>query len=67
MSSKFCVYEAQGLVFERDKEGNKTHYVKKHYSFSNVVRNDQFLFGAIHRQNPDLIGCDQILVRTYQI
>ena len=67
MSSKFCVYEARGLVFERDKEGNKINKVKKHYNFSNVVRNDPFLFGAIHRQNPELLGCDQLLVRTYQI
>lgn len=67
MSSKFCVYEARGLVFERDKEGNKTDRVKKYYNFSNVVRNDPLLFGAIHRQNPELLGCDQLMVRTYQI
>lgn len=57
----FVNYEATGVVYERNKRGKAVRVLRAVYC-SGVARLDRGLIGTIHRQNPDLLPCDDISV-----
>lgn len=65
--SEFCMYEAEGIVFKLDKNGEKTRTIEERFRTRGTAKNDPYLHGSIMRQNPDLLRCDRMTVYTYQI
>lgn len=66
--SKFLAYEATGYILERDKEGRVLEKQKKRpiKARGNVLNADD-KYGAIMRQNPDLLRCDRVIFDTWGI
>lgn len=63
--SKFFGYEARGYKYERDKNGNPVRLVKLGGPKIGNVKNDPYMYGAIMRQNPDLLQAERVYFSTW--
>ena len=66
--SNFCAYKAVGYIYPRDKDGNPISSGKvKGKTFRGNVLHDEGMYGAIMRQNPELLRCDRVDFETWGI
>lgn len=63
----FCAYEATGYVFQRDRNGNRTGKVQQIVHRKGNVQHCPEMYGAIMRQQPDLLQCDSVTFDTWEI
>ena len=66
--SNFCAYKAVGYIYTRDQEGNPIPNSKvSGKTFRGNVLYDEGMYGAIMRQNPELLHCDHVDFETWGI
>ena len=63
----FVIFKARGVIFERDKNGEATKKVKAVRYGSGVVKTGADLYGKVFRQCRNLVPCDSVTVKTYNI
>lgn len=64
--SKFVKFEAKGVIYERDKNGNVSGVRATRYG-SGVVKTGPELIGKVFRQCSQLLPCDRVSVQTYNL
>lgn len=64
--NNFCYYRATAYIYPRDKDGNVISQTPIETFIANgCVRDDDEIYGAIMRQNPDFQKCDKVEFVTW--
>lgn len=61
----FVNYTVEGVIYDRDKQGNRTKIPADRITVSGVVREGRDIVGSIMRQQEELRVCDKITLTTY--
>ena len=66
MRKAFIKFVATGLIYEKDRDGQVIG-VKEVRKGSGITKDGSDLYGSIFRQCRQLLPCDSLTVKTYNI